>query len=471
MDSIFGPGKQWLENPSDGGKDFGAKRCSDDEEFDLDPSQKRELPHNNSHSDVSRITHPPSNAQQMLIGRQVMPGTKTNRPLSKEYLPLDYNSRLREFFVENMEWLGRIDINRSFPHLSSSSAESSPQVTPRTSVLGLPQPAVQRTYPRQHSRRLSDGKLSSQSVSPRAEYSRQISTPLSSPHLQRNNRSQKDATSKTVPAGFWPTGTVFRDLWDNQPRSVLSSRSRSEVSSRESLMADVESDSDTSIFIGETLEEKLRNLTNLNNKLERRSARRQGNGECLNLKHPTASTSIKTLKKNIVAANGTGMDSFENLSFSKKSSQELYQERKAQRQQHRGITKNQRANRKDCIDLSRCISDENVYALTDPIRQGARTDADVHTSALRKRLFADKSKRRHTLGSGDFPDPSFWESSQSVSLQNITRDIHDMTLSRLRPQLRASAPSLFPQTPNTRLIWYGVPNPRPDWTRKPETHI
>ena len=471
MDSIFGSEKQWKINATQAEKYGETKKNSDDEDYDQitvgGPSP------NASQSDsILSSTSEYSPQQHQLVGRQPVTATKLSRAFSKEHLPLDYNSRLREFFVENMEWLTRIDLNKSFPHLSSSSAESSPQVTPRTSMLGLPQPVVHRTFPRQHSRHLSDGKHSSQIVSPRSEHSRQVSTPLSSPLLQRNSCFQKDATFKTSSGGFWPSGNVFRDVRDNQSRSVLSSRSRSEVSSRESLMADVESDSDTSIFTGEYLDEKLKNLTNLNKKLERRATRRQGNGECPSMRlSTTASSPIKPFNKYLLPLNITDLDSFEYLqAFSKKSSQELYRERKAMRQQHRDKIK-QRSNRKDCSDLSRCISDENVYTLTDPLHQCARTDVEIHSSFLHKRLCAGKSTRRHTLGSGDFPDPSFWESSHSTSLQNITRDIHDMTLSRLRPQLRASAPSLFPQTTNARFILYGVASPMIDWSRKPETHI
>ena len=475
IDSVFGSERQWASG-SHSAKE--PKRSSGDEDYSqfksTNLSQSGE-PYQTSH------LLPPSSPRSLSGSMTGKSGNGTahkgSRIANKEHLPLDYNTRLKEFYFENMEWLTRTDVNRSFPHFSSSSAESSPQVTPRTSILGLPQPSVNRIYAKQQSRRLSEGKLSTQNIPQRVEYSRQSSTPVSSPLLQRSSRSLKDPGAKTTGflGGFRTSNTMFRDARDHDARSVLSSRSRSEVSSRESLMADVESDSDTSIFISDTLEEKLRNLTNLNKKIERRSSsQRQSNGECIPLKLPTSSSSpLKPMNKGIIATTVVSLGSSENLlTFSKKSSRELYQERKAQRQQHRGKIKAQRSTRKECADLSRCTSDENVYYLTDQIRTGARTDVDLSMSR-KQRLSANNLKRRHTLGSGDFPDPSFWENSNSASLQNINRDIHDMTLMRLRPQLRASAPTLFPHNPNTRFIWYGVgiPGSRSEWTRKVESHI
>ena len=372
---------------------------------------------------------------------------------------LDYNARLRDFYFENMDWLSRLDINRPLPHFSFSSAESSPQVTPRTSVFGLPQPALQRGYSRPRSRRLSDGKLpSSPNISSASDVTRQTSTPQSSPLLQRQPRFQEEGSTKSsVPSGFWPTNI----------RPGLIYRSQSELSSRESLMADVESDSDNSMFLGDTLDEKLRNLTNFN-KLEQRANRRQTTSDSHGIKAHSGAT-VRSINRSLGTPMAGDPGSNENLfMFSRKSTRELYQERKAQRQQHRSAVKPHRSNRKEYLDLSRCTSDENVYTLSDPLRSSARTDVDIMASALRRQRA--NITRRHTFGSGDFPDQGFLVRSHSASLQNISRDIYDITFSRLRSQLRASAPSLSPSSPNARFMWWGAPNRTFERTRTVESY-
>lgn len=445
MYSIFGSDKKWT-NSSQGGDDKpNTKAASDDEEFEFTSAQYPLIIHTSKSPYQSPPQSPLSSVSSTSQnqGPKFLPGSfKSTLRGSREHLPLDYHGRLREFFVESLEWLGKNEINRPFPHFSSSSAESSPQVTPRTSIFGLPQAGVQRTYPRQH-RRLSEGKLvPTINTTSFVEYTRQSSTPLSSPSIQRSHRFHKDPKA----LNYWSPNPAFRDMKENYLRPSMISRSRSELSSRESLMADVESDSDNSVQLGNPFDDKLKHLS-LPLKRHERMPRRKTTSENHLLKQNFShSTPLKQLNK--ILSNAPDFGSAESLVSSKKSARELYERRKAQRRQYRVLMKTSLLSKHD-VNLSRCTSDENVYVLAD---QMCGLRFDVNASLLQRQLSESQIRRRHTLGSGDFPDQTFWDRPHYASMQNITRDVHDIALLRLRPQLRSSAPSLFPITTSARFV-------------------
>ena len=446
--SLFGSDRKWASGQQDNEVKLNLKAASDDDDFEF----KSRFPP--LHQSKSPVQSPPQSPLSGISSTSYNAGSKPHsgsfkpalRGGSREHLPLDYHGRLRDFFVESLEWLGKTDPSRPFPNFSSSSAESSPQVTPRTSVFGLPQAGIQRTFPHR-CRRLSEGKPvpSINTMSPFPEYNRQSSTPISSPSIKRSQRFTKDLKISHS-LNYWSPNPTFCDMKENQLRSFVMNRSQSELSSRESLMADVESDSDASIQLGNPSDQKLRSLS-LPSKRRDRLTRQKSTSEPRPLK-PNFNhlTPLKQLNKNIAYSIDFG--SSENLLTSKRSAQELYAQRKAQRRQFRALMKASMSGNRD-VNLSRCTSDENVYELVDPL---CALRLDVDASLLQRKISVGKVRRRHTLGGGDFPDQTFWDRSHYASLQNISRDVHEMALSRFRPQLRSSAPSLYPIAINARFV-------------------
>ena len=318
----------------------------------------------------------------------------------------EISSSLYDYYLENFSRASRVDTTLP-SHVASSSADSSPHITPRVS--NFFNPPVQRTYAMQP-RFSADSKL-------KTARRDQLGSP------KNTSRILKRSDDVSLSLGDDPGSDQYHRQ-DN----------------------DDDTDSDTSIYVGETLEEKLKNLTNLDKKLERRPSRRLGNRRDVVIKVSSSSADPpppKVPNKRLTAPSQIAGERItpDNLHMysGKKTSRELYRERKAQRQYQRDLVRARRT--EAVIGFGRCTSDENVFNRSDPKRQVVRSN--VHDDGRLKNApsAGEKVRRRHTLGGADFPGQDFWQTTQYASLQNVSNDPAS-AVARLRPQAGLSTPML-----------------------------
>ncbi|XP_076815178.1 uncharacterized protein LOC143461228 isoform X2 [Clavelina lepadiformis] len=473
MEMIFGAGKRWLQNQQGGVK--LEEQDSSDDEYGFKEAQRNHVraaqPKQTPPTPPKSPAHTSAPAKYQ-VAKPAASGIRAGWPAKgQSHLPHDIPARLYDFYVENLERLAKTDVARPFPNFSSSSTDTSPQVTPRSSQFGPPTP--QRSHPMQPRRSSGAGLKNPEprDVVTRHSTGTQPTVPSLYGESLQNKRYCKNPSDFTA---VLATSTPLRP-GDRQPQKVTSSamtQNNTELSSINKDEEQNESDSDTSVYVGDTLEEKLKNLTNLDKKLERRPSRRYANRNYdvaarippLPLNYPT---SKKLTAPSLKAGEVVTPDNIHMFPPTKKSSREMYQERKAQRQQHRDFVKANRVTRKESM-LARCASDENIFNRCDPKRQVIRPNPgdDVTINQSRRRGSRDKVKRRHTLGASDFPGQDFWDKSVYNSLQNIAPE---SAMARLRPKL-GSADPVVPKLPQARTVLAGN-NPRFEKSRKTESYL
>nr|CAB3222844.1 rho GTPase-activating protein 21 [Phallusia mammillata] len=446
MDMLLGVRKRWLNNQ--GTRKDGGSESDDEYGFkEAERRQARAAVERKMKSDDctdEQVNIQPSSYQ---VAKAAASELRAAQASKDQHLPHDIQNRLYDFYVEHLERLARTEMSRLPPQFTSSS-ETSPQVTPRHSNIYVPPPVVQR--PLRRSSDSADPRAGKEHPNPK----RQLSSPPSSPpqNLRRvhkgpvlygdsplNRRYTKHPVGHDFRAAL-ATSTPMHGESTKRPAvpkrgnmSELSSISREDVRVHES-----ESDSDTSIYVGDTLEEKLKNLTNLDKKLERRPSRRYAKPDAVehpwggkNGNMPGAPTKGKLLT---APSHHAGEPVPVGL---KKSTRELYQERRAMRQQQREQVKASRgtgkpSRREANSAMTRCASDENVFSRGDPKRQHIRSPV-AQEEKQNRRPSTDRVRRRHTLGGNDFPGQDFWAKADQDefhgSLQNVS------ATSRLKPRV------------------------------------
>nr|XP_026690538.1 rho GTPase-activating protein 21 isoform X4 [Ciona intestinalis] len=479
MDMIFGPGKKWRN------QQINAKRVSSesDDEFGFKEAQRKLARASELSKSESDSTSHASTPQLSAASSKYQVSTPAAAHLhpdwtsTEKHFPPDIPSRLHDFYVEHLERLARTDVTRHLPNFSSSSTDTSPQVTPRSSLFDLPKPVSKTPSIRPIPSMNQPTRLDQ----PYMDSKHSIATSCPA-HLHHMPRLYGDVqTEKITRDHFKPTpstSTPVRQIGGEKTQS--NSHIESEVSS---ITKCEDSDSDTSVYVGETLEEKLRNLTNLNKKLERRPSKRYARTSLEPEKIfdmqpklvPTSKQVSKRLTGPSLKAGELITPSNVHIHAPKKSTRELYQERKTQRQYNRDMIRaNRGKNAKSRYDeynntnLIRCVSDENVFSRFDPKRQVVRPanmETTVSSKSSRPRRSSEQIRRRHTLGASDFPDQDFWRKQKEAhsSLQNVSRDGMGSATSRLNPkptgkplQMKSTRPAVMSvtwkprSTPTTR---------------------
>ena len=397
---IFGTKKRLLHNPHRNAKEDSAD--TSDDEYGFKEAERRarastEPPKSFTKSPPS----PKATTQPYKVAPPVATDVRANWHNKSRLAPAcNIAASLYDYYVENVNKFNRNDVTRP-PYQQASSTESSPPITIRSSA---PNPPVQRTYAMQ------------------LRHSAQ-------PPLQSNGWK----VTPPQPRFFKNESPPLKTSEDLQPTSAQSIPS-SEPQEKE------DSDSDTSIYVGDTLEEKLKNLTNLDKKLERRPSRRRGNPPEFLVKvaseAPPKPANKKLTAPSQLAGEPITPDNL-HMYVGKKSTRELYRERKAQRQHIREVI---RARRSD-NSAARCTSEENLFNRADPKRQIVRSTA--HDDSYRRvQQSGEKVRRRHTLGGADFANHEVHDEHLYNSMQNVSCEDPASAMARLRPQLGASAPLL-----------------------------
>ena len=414
LELIFGAGKRWLNNNAQ--RPNKEEGDSSDDEFGFKQAERKP---------ARASTEPPASPQKSPLTSR---STTTQKYQVAKPVALDIragwhkktrqeiSSSLYDYYLENFDRASRGDVVK--PSCLTSSTDSSPRITSRTSS-SLFNPPVQRNFAMQP-RRSAGPQTGAAPNKP----------PSSTPKNARMLRSSEDVRSSS--------GDVSAPTHHHQEN-------------------DDDTDSDTSVYVGETLEEKLKNLTNLEKKLERRPSRRLGNRRDVVIKvtNPADSLPPKVPNRKLTAPSQSAGERItpDNLHMysGKKTTRELYRERKAQRQYQRDLV---RARRNEaavgiaqCISdengIGRCTSDDNVFKRSDPKRQMVRSNAHDDASRLKRApSTGERVRRRHTLGGADFPDQDFYQTSQYTSLQNVSKDDPGSAMARLRPQVGSSTPLL-----------------------------
>lgn len=393
FDMIFGAGKRFL-NPQRAAKDAEADDSSGDE-YGFKKSETSLRP------SISPSKTPPSSnptPRKYQVAKPAASGLRAAWPGVVRPSPSDISSKLYNYYLENID-----RANRN-PPTTTSSKNSSPASTPST----FHPTHVQRTRAIQN-RRLSEVGAPRNTSSTTREQSRMYK---SSEDIQ--------ASSKDLP----------RDSNLNPSPSV-----------------DPGSDSDTSVYVGETLEERLKNLTNLDKKLERRPSRRNRPTVSIKLTPPT-SEPVKPCNKKVTAPSKLAGELVTpdnlHLHANKKTTHDLYIERKARKQEHRELIRARRQDNKDTVDTAR--SNENlVFKRSDPKRQLLQKPAAQEDVSRSRRLrpSCEKVRRRHTLGGSDAPPlDKLLQSDQYTSMQNLNKEDSNSAMARLRPQIGKSVPVL-----------------------------
>jgi len=474
FDKLLGVRKRWLQMQQNGAnatKPDGDEESDDEYGFkEAERRQARATEVRTQEEEEDATEADPAQANRYQVAKPAAAGIRASHAAKEPlpHLPQDIPARLYEFYVEQVERLARTEINRP-PVQFTSSSDTSPQVTPRHSFF-----AVQPTG---HRPALSRGFYDAKTCDPLAHHdavARQNSAPASpsypsrvpapAPALLYGESSENRRFNKNTEAGivypFFTTSTPMHP--PSEPTTAPlkpSSDNSSEVTSISKTEPDPpesESDSDTSIYVGDTLEEKLKNLTNLDKKLPRRPSRRytsrpQNDFELVWDRKPSHGLGQPRLKRLTAPSHRAGelaAPESAQLPGGKKSSHEIYLERRAARQQHRELSKANRSNRTAALAannrMSRCASDENIFKRSDPKRQKVRQQqqqAAARDDAPQRRPSGDRVRRRHTLGGNDFPR---WELGDEIgarpigpndglsgSLQNIPRS----AVSRLKPRV------------------------------------
>ena len=397
------------------GKEEGLEEDSGDE-YGFKEAEKK-LPRVSTEPPKSPTKPSYSAPQKYQVAKPVASDIRANWRNKNRLMPPDITSSLYDYYLDNLDRTPRTDVTRYPQYATSSSAESSPHVTPRGSSLFIP--PVQRTYAMQarHSEGAKPYTMKGQRP-PHLNYQHQVSQE-STPRMYASREEIRESTSAR---------DVSNDK--NPPEDVN---------------CEENSDSDSSIYVGETLEEKLKNLTNLEKKLERRPSRRHANRrDVMKMMPPSDQFSSKAANKKLTAPSQLAGERItpDNLHMysGKKTTREMYRERKAQRQHQRELVRARR-NETSSEGINRCISDENVFKRSDPKRQVLRSNANDDASRLKRSSSGEKVRRRHTLGGGDFPGQDFWQHTQYASLQNVSQDDPLSAVARLRPH-GASGPLL-----------------------------
>ena len=425
LDLIFGAGKRLLQPPR-GAKDNDTEDSSGDE-YGFKKSETNSV-QTSIPSVVSSVkTSPSSNPapRKYQVAKPAASGIRAAWPDKVRPTPSDISARLYSYYLDN------IDRAKQNTQAKVPPAESHPMPTPHFTVH-----SVQRSY------------------------------------AMKTRRLSETGVSQDPPAGSKERTRLYKSSEDVQSSSH---KLHKNPDPNPSDPADRDSDSDTSVYVGETLEEKLKNLTNLDKKLERRPSRR--NRPNVNVKlTPSNPVPPKVCNKRLTAPSMLAgkLVTPDNLHLhsNKKTTHELYRERKARKQQHRETMRARRHETSDVID--RTTSVENVaFNRSDPKRQLLLKPADQHelVRTRRSRSSGEKVQRRHTLGGNDFPtQDELCNNDQYASLQNIDKFDRNSAIARLKPNLSKSVP--LQQSLPVHLHPISSPNnPKKSDTIKVESYI